>query len=204
VIIYLIDGYNVLHQLVRREPQAGPEARPGAWRGGSPRPAGAIDDLEDKRGRLIDRIASFMGATSDNAIIVFDSHSEALQKSESATARVQVYFGSFSESADAIIERETFSRSAGENVVVVSSDSTLQKVVFKTNVTRLSSRQFVQELQEHTRKVANTSNCITMSHRVEERVGPETLERLKALRESLEKGKPGPAVDHKGNSEGVD
>lgn len=204
MIIYLIDGYNVLHQLVRREPQAGPGARPEAWRGGSPRSAGAIDDLEDKRGRLIDRIASFMGATSDNAIIVFDSHSEALQKSESATARVQVYFGSFSESADAIIERETFLRSAGGNVVVVSSDSTLQKVVFKTNVTRLSSRQFVQELQEHTRKVANTSNCITMSHRVEERVGPETLERLKALRESLEKGKPGPAVDHNGNSEGVD
>jgi predicted RNA-binding protein with PIN domain len=155
--------------------------------------AGSLVDLEDQRRRLIDRIASFMGATSDTAIIVFDSHAEALQKSESATARVQVYFGSFSESADTIIERETYSRSAGESVVVVSSDYNLQKTVFKTNVTRRSSRQFVLELQEHTKKVANSSNCITMSHRVEERVGPETLERLKALREALEKAEPGPS-----------
>ncbi len=117
---------------------------------------GSLVDLEDQRRRLIDHIASFMGATSDTAIIVFDSHAEALQKSESATARVQVYFGSFSESADTIIERETYSRSAGESVVVVSSDYNLQKTVFKTNVTRRSSRQFVHELQEHTKKVANS------------------------------------------------
>ena len=209
--IYLIDGYNVLHQLVGRSP-----ARPsGALGEQAPRHSevvagaapmtafaqgepgvpqtGSLVDLEDQRRRLIDRIASFMGATSDTAIIVFDSHAEALQKSESATARVQVYFGSFSESADTIIERETYSRSAGESVVVVSSDYNLQKTVFKTNVTRRSSRQFVLELQEHTKKVANSSNCITMSHRVEERVGPETLERLKALREALEKAEPGPS-----------
>ena len=210
--VYLIDGYNVLHQLVGRpagrDPGHSTQVAP-AWQppeaGSSSReasalPEGAPDtaqsrslaDLDDQRRRLIDRIASFIGATSDTAIIVFDSHSQALQKSESATARVQVYFGSFSESADAIIERETYARSAGENVIVVSSDYNLQKTVFKANVTRRSSRQFVLELQEHTRKVANASNCITMSHRVEERVGPETLERLKALREALEGGKPGP------------
>ena len=209
--IYLIDGYNVLHQLVGRSPARPAGAvgehtprQPAAALGPSPVTAfaqaepgapqtGSLVDLEDQRRRLIDRIASFMGATSDTAIIVFDSHAEALQKSESATARVQVYFGSFSESADTIIERETYSRSAGESVVVVSSDYNLQKTVLKTNVTRRSSRQFVLELQEHTKKVANSSNCITMSHRVEERVGPETLERLKALREALEKEEPGPS-----------
>ena len=80
--------------------------------------------------------------------MVFDSHAQMLQKQESATANVEVYFGSFSRSADSIIEREVFALSAGENVIVVSSDYQLQKTIFRPNVIRRSSRQFVADLQE--------------------------------------------------------
>jgi predicted RNA-binding protein with PIN domain len=162
--VYLIDGYNVLHQLVGQR---------------------GVADLEDERGRLIDRIASYMGGTSDRAIIVFDSRTQVLQKTESATANVDIYFGSFSRSADSIIEREVYALNTGESVVVVSSDYQLQQTILRPNVIRRSSRQFVDDLQEHTKRIAISPNCITMNHRIEDRVDPKTVDRLKALRDEL-------------------
>ncbi len=98
---------------------------------------------------------------------------------------MEVYFGSFLRSADSIIEKEVFALSAGESVVVVSSDYQLQKTIFRPNVIRRSSRQFVGDLQEHTKSVANPENCITMSHRIEERIDPGTVDKLKALLDQL-------------------
>lgn len=163
--VYVIDGYNLLHELLGHR---------------------AIGDLEEERKRLIDRIASYMGGTSDRAIVVFDSRRQVLQKVESATANVDVYFGSFSRSADSIIEREVYALSAGENVVAVSSDYGLQKTIFRPNVVRRSSRQFVLDLQEHTKRIANSRSCITMRHRIEDRLDPVVVERLRELREHLE------------------
>ena len=189
--VYLIDGYNVLHQLLGHHRGGEQPGREQTWQGPAGQAPAAIPgppslpDLEDERRRLVDRIASYMGGTSDRAIVVFDSHSQMLQKTESATANVDVYFGSFSRSADSIIEREVYTVIAGDNVVVVSSDYQLQKTVFLPNVIRRSSRQFVADLQEHTKRIANPQNCITMSHRVEERVDPDTMDRLKALRDEL-------------------
>ena len=162
--VYLIDGYNVLHQFLGQS---------------------GVDDLEDERRRLIDRIASYMGGTTDRAIVVFDSRAQALQKIESATARVEVYFGSFSRSADSIIEREVYALDSGESVVVVTSDYQLQQTILRPNVIRRSSRQFVGDLQEHTKRIAISPNCITMNHRIEDRIDPSTVDRLKALRDEL-------------------
>ena len=162
--VYVIDGYNVLHELLGHAD---------------------IVDLEDERNRMVDQIASYMGGTSDRAIVVFDSRMQVLQKIESATANVDVYFGSFSRSADSIIEREVYALSAGENVVAVSSDYQLQKTIFRPNVIRRSSRQFVGDLQENTKRIANRDKCITIGHRIEERIDPGTVDRLKALRDEL-------------------
>jgi predicted RNA-binding protein with PIN domain len=164
VTVYLIDGYNLLHQVLGHK---------------------EIQDLEDERTRLVDRIASYMGGSSDRAIIVFDAAGQLLQKHESATKNVQVYFGSFSRSADSIIEREAFNISQGEGVVVVTSDYELQRTTFRPNVIRQSSRQFAEELQEHTKSIANSPECTTMSHRIEDRMDPGTVDRLKRLREKL-------------------
>jgi predicted RNA-binding protein with PIN domain len=143
-------------------------------------------DLDDERRRLLDDIASFMGRTSDQAIVVFDSREEALERSESATAQVDVYFGSFSRSADSIIEREVYALSPGESVIVVSSDYQLQKTIFLPNVVRLSSRQFASELHKDKKRIANYTDRITMSLRVEERVPSDTLEQLSRLRDGLQ------------------
>ncbi|MHB9150488.1 MAG: NYN domain-containing protein [Thermoleophilia bacterium] len=171
--VFLIDGYNVMHELRRSE---------GRDQEGDLAPG----QLEDERARLLDRIASFMGGTPDRAIVVFDSSNASLQKGQSATTNVQIYFGSLERSADAIIERVTYSLSAAENVVVVTSDYGLQKTIFLRNVTRCSSRQFVSDLQHHTREVAISEKCTNMMHRVEDRIDPESLEHLKELRKRLE------------------
>jgi predicted RNA-binding protein with PIN domain len=221
--VYLIDGYNLLHQIVaqrdspggsrgrrrsgRERPvtvlqhgtdaQRGSRTRSGAQHGtGTDAPddrghgTGTVADLEDERRRLLDRIASFMGGTSDRAIVVFDSRTQMLQKSESATAQVDVYFGSFSQSADSIIEREVYALSAGENVIVVSSDYQLQKTIFVPNVVRMSSRQFAAELQDDTQRIANHQKCITISPRIEDRIPTSTFEKLARLRDELEQQDP--------------
>jgi predicted RNA-binding protein with PIN domain len=175
VTVYLIDGYNVLHELRRSEGRESErDLAPG--------------ELEDERSHLVDRVASFMGGTPDRALVVFDSHSSALQRAQSATPNVEVYFGSLKRSADSIIERVTYAISAAESVVVVTSDYGLQKTIFIPNVTRRSSRQFVADLQHHTREVANSEKCINMVHRVEDRIDSESLDRLKELRRRLEEG----------------
>ncbi len=162
--VYVIDGYNLLHQLIGHR---------------------QVDDLEDERRRLIDLVASYMGRTSDRAIIVFDARTQALQKQQTATRNVDIYFGSFRRSADSIVEREVYALSTGETVIAVSSDYNLQKTIFRPNVTRLSSRQFAAELQRHTKTIAISKNCITMAHRVEDRIDSETVEKLRALRDEL-------------------
>lgn len=173
---YLIDGYNVMHELRRAE-------------GAALRDDLAAGELEDERNRLLDRIYSLMGGTSDRAVVVFDSHNPSLHRGQSATANVEVYFGSLERSADAIIERVTYRLHAAENVVVVTSDYGLQKTIFLPNVMRRSARQFVADLQHHTREVANSENCIRMVHRVEDRIDPESRRGLEALRRRLE-GRP--------------
>lgn len=174
--VYLIDGYNVMHEFRRAE---GRELRDDL----------APGELEDERTRLLDRIYSFMGGSSDRAVVVFDSQSPSLHRGQSATPNVEVFFGSLERSADDIIERVTYRLSTAENVVVVTSDYGLQKTIFLPNVTRRSARQFVADLQHHTREVANSKNCITMVHRVEDRIDTESRRRLEALRRRLE-GRP--------------
>jgi predicted RNA-binding protein with PIN domain len=201
VSIYLIDGYNLLHQLWHRPgwrtQQLGGEAsasysplRGSKRRRSQPHNDATVapedpPDLEDERRRLIDRIASYMGGTNDRAVVVFDSHEEALQKIETATSQVEVHFGTFSISADAVIEREVYAAN-GESIVVVSSDRELQQTTFVPNVIRKSSRQFATDLQEHTKKIANSRNCTTMGHRIEDRISASTLEKLSRLRDEPE------------------
>lgn len=68
----------------------------------------------------------------------------------------------------------------------MTSDYLLQQTTFRPNVIRKSSRQFAADLQDDTKRIAISQNCITMSHRIEDRIEPETADRLKALRESLQ------------------
>lgn len=175
--LYLIDGYNVLHALLKAE------GREGAL----------IDQgLERERNRLIDRLASYMAGTSDRAVAVFDSKRSRLERSETASRNVEVYFGSLARSADAIIERVAYRLRRDETVVVVSSDYVVQQTVFSPAqgefpVVRESAAQFVSDMMESARSVAHTQAGPGSAQRVEDRLTPEVLERLRALRDDLQR-----------------
>lgn len=182
--VYLIDGYNVVHEF-RKQGMDGdvpmdPEGR------------------SLLRQRLIDRVASLVGAAGDRAVIVFDSQGGMLQERVDAIPGVDVLFGSFEESADSIIERVAYSLNEGENVVVVTSDYELQRTTYRTNIQRRSAREFVLNLQDDTKKVANRSDCIRMGHRVEDGLSEEVLARLREVRDRTDRGESG-SVRRKGS-----
>jgi predicted RNA-binding protein with PIN domain len=179
VTVLVIDGYNLLHALIKADGRRELGERLEEGR------------LEDERHRLLDRIASYLGGTRDRAIVVFDAKKSKLEKQAASGKNLEVFFGSFDRSADAIIEREAYSLPEEESIVVVSSDYDVQKTVFRGSVTRRSSAQFVQDLNDHTKKVAEFRNCITIGHRVEDRIDAGTLKRLQALRDALEGRQPG-------------
>jgi predicted RNA-binding protein with PIN domain len=178
VTVLVIDGYNLLHAMIRAE---------GRRELGETLEEGR---LEDERHHLLDRVASYLGGTRDRAIVVFDARKSKLEKQSVSARNVEVFFGSFDRSADSIIERVAYTLPEYEGIIVVSSDYDVQKTVFRANVTRRSSAQFVQDLTDHTKKVAEFGNCTTMGHRVEDRIDAETLRRLQALREALEGRQP--------------
>ena len=174
--VFIIDGYNVLHELRRHQGKEAHGARldPGA--------------LADERARLVDRIASSWGARRIAPSWYSIATRRRCRKRSLQRPMSRCTSARFERSADAIIERTAYVLRAAENVVVVTSDYGLQKTVFTSSVMRQSSRQFVDELQSHTRKVANSTDCTTMVHRVEERIDATSLERLKSLRDCLAEG----------------
>lgn len=176
--LFLIDGYNVLHALFRAEGVPQPEDGMG-W--------------EQARERLVDRLASFMAGTADRAIAVFDSKRSRLERSENASQNVEVYFGSFVHSADAVIERVAYRVREDETVVVVSSDLEVQQTVFSPTqgrfpVVRRSADQFVREIWEGARSIAeHAQRSAPLAHRVEDRLSENELRLLRRLREQLER-----------------
>ena len=140
-------------------------------------------------GRAWNRTLSFifsMARDLNSSCSVSSSWSASFRRfRDRVSASVKYSASAFSKSADSIIEKEAFSISQGESVVVVTSDYELQRTTFRPNVIRQSSRQFAEELQEHTKRIAISPECITMSHRIEDRIDPGTVDRLKVLREKL-------------------
>lgn len=175
VTIFLIDGYNLLHALLKMERRGGRDL-----------------DLEQERIRLLDRLASYMGGRKDRAIAVFDSNKSKLEKAQYTSRNVEAYFGSFQRSADAIIERAAYELRQDETIVVVTSDYALQQTVFSPNagnhsVVRQSSAQFIAEMSADAMQVAKKSNGPKVEHRVEDALSPESAAKLRQLRDRLAK-----------------
>ena len=171
--LLIVDGYNVL--------------RSGSRYKGMPEEDYTDDAFNRKREALLNDVATFAGSEYE-AVIVFDGGDNIF--SDGATERyggVRVMFSPAGWSADRVIER--LARGARERqreTLVVSSDATIQDTVFAGGVTRMSAEGFCREL-------ASTweENHLTFTPRpatknkVEGRISPDSLDRLKALRDSL-------------------
>ena len=170
--LLIVDGYNVLRSgqryvHMRREEDYTHET------------------FNKVRESLISDVAAFAG-TEYKAIIVFDAadNPESAGKTE-RIGGVKVVFSPYGSSADKVIEK--LAHDARENrleVMVVTSDATIQDTVFGGGVDRMSADGFSHEMGEYYEDARlDDSPKVARKNTVAERIPADTLARLKALRD---------------------
>lgn len=103
--------------------------------------------LEAKRKKLLIQVLNCTNYKNYDKKIVFDSKQQSFDYSEKIND-IEVIYSGYRKSADAIIENIVHSNSSlYDKIIVVTSDYSIQKVIFGLkNTIRKSSREFFQEL----------------------------------------------------------
>lgn len=139
-LLYLVDGYNVLHAL---------DDVP-------------LDNLAMAREKVIDLVCDFAGYVSAICVLVFDAY---LQDSSKATVterdNITIVYTKANQTADMWIEEKSKELSEKYRLIVVTSDRLEQVSVFSSDAFRLSSREFLARYNNmrknltHTEKASN-------------------------------------------------
>ncbi len=173
--LLLVDGYNVLRSGSRyvhlRE-----------------NPDYTDDVLNKSREALINDVIAYMGRDYTEGVIVFDGGANALSVgSDERVGDVRVVFTPAGVSADQRIEKLAHeARERGWEVMVVSSDATVQDTVFGGGVDRMSSNGFSRESELMDEEVRlDEAPKVASKRTVEGRIDPAVVDKLKALRDSL-------------------
>ncbi len=121
-LLYLVDGYNVLHAL---------EDAP-------------LDNLTMGREKVIDLVCDFAGYVSASLVLIFDAYLQDSSKaSVSVRDNITVVYTRNGQTADMYIEEKARELSDKYRIIVVSSDNLEQLSVFSAGAFRLSSREFL-------------------------------------------------------------
>lgn len=171
--LLIVDGYNVLRSGSRyRHMRA---------------MADYTDEVYNKcREALINDVIAHMGRDYCEAYLVFDGRDNEFSTGvPERIGGVQVVFSPAGLSADTVIEKLAFdARSRGVEVMVVTSDATIQDTVFGLGVDRMSADGFSREaelLDQEARLDENPK--ATVKNTVGERIDASTLAQLEALRD---------------------
>jgi predicted RNA-binding protein with PIN domain len=167
--VYIVDGYNVLHALFR-----------GAEK----------EEIFARRDWLADRLAGFAALRGARVVLVFDGTGPQTTSSQPIRgAPVEVVFAGGRFTADTLIARRIASQPADVQVVVVSADQEVQRTASRAGVSRMTPRELGAELGSETQTgqaLDSASGSHRMPTRLEDKVDPETLRRLEALRHKPE------------------
>ena len=121
-LLYLIDGYNVMH----------------AMEGIS------LDDLTMAREKVIDLVCDFAGYVSASCVLIFDAYlQDASRASVSTRDNITVVYTRSRQTADMYIEAKSKELKDQYRIIVVTSDALEQLSVFSSDAFRLSSREFL-------------------------------------------------------------
>lgn len=167
----IVDGYNVL--------------RSGSRYRAITQPDYTDDSFNTARERLVNDVIDFAGRDSE-AYIVYDGGGNAYSEGVPETVgRVKIIFSPAGSSADKVIERLAHEgRTRGMEVLVVTSDATVQDTVFGGGVDRMSANGFSREmemLEEDVRQ--DEAPAVARKTTLGDRVDAETLAKLQALRD---------------------
>lgn len=145
------------------------------------------DWLNRAREMLINDVVHFAGREW-RATIVFDGGGNEESTGESRkVGGVRVQFSPAGSSADKVIEKLAFEgRENGYEVMVVTSDATIQDTVFGLGVDRMSAEGFSLEIDRYYDEVRLDETPKTATKRtVADRIDARTLAKLKALRDGM-------------------
>lgn len=173
--ILIVDGYNVLrsgsrYRFMRQQPDY------------------TFEKYNQVREALISDVAAFAGSEYQSVTVVFD----AAENAESAgkvqkVGRVRVVFSPYGSTADKVIEKLAHdAREANYEVLVVTSDATIQDTVFGGMVTRMSANGFSNEIEDlHDEAKADEHARTRRKATVADRLDGDVVDKLKALRDCL-------------------
>lgn len=170
--LLIVDGYNVLRSGSRYVHMRNQEDY-------------TYEKFNMVREALISDVAAYAGSEY-RAIIVFDAADNPESAGKTQTiGGVKVMFSPFGSSADKVIEKLSHdARERRVEVMVVTSDASVQDAVFGGGVDRMSANGFSLEMDDLSDE-ADLDRTIKAAQKntVADRISPDVLKRLKALRD---------------------
>ena len=163
----IVDGYNVIHHWAEDE---------------------KIENirLEEAREDLIHALNSYSGYMDYETILVFDAYAQEDQiVREEVRGRIRVVFTEKNRTADSYIEKLVYTLPKPYTVKVVTSDYTLQRMVLAGGGERISSREFLEEIQYSKKRMARharTKATVTDANKLEDYMSETVLRQMKKMR----------------------
>ncbi len=167
---YYVDGYNVLHKSSLLRPLA-------------------LEDFEAARDALIDKVALFCVGSGKRAVIVFDGrgrHQPQNAPPPPGVSGLEIVYSPANLSADAVIERMVYKAGNRLDIVVVSNDRGLREVCRGMGALVMEADNFLATVRETKQGITGAmqkSRKDPAPDRLEDRLDPETIARLKATKE---------------------
>ena len=173
--LLIVDGYNVLRSGSRYK------------RIVADNPDYTDDAFNRARETLINDVVSFAGHDW-KAVIVFDAGENRFSTGAQETVGgVRIRFSPAGSSADKVIEK--LAHDARERMVetlVVTSDGGIQDTVFGFGIDRMSAEGFSHEMSMHYEEARlDETPKVAEKRTIAGRIDPQTLEKLKALRDRM-------------------
>ena len=170
--LLIVDGYNVLRSGSRYRSYTEPDY--------------TDDAFNAAREALINDVICYSGRDW-SSVIVFDGGDNEFSDGQPQTVGgVRIIFSPAGQSADKVIEKlARDARQRQVEVMVVTSDATVQDTVFGFGVDRMSAEGFSREMRMHFEEArADKQPEVSKKNTVAERIDADTLAKLESLRDS--------------------
>lgn len=164
-----IDGYNVIN----------------SWRELRQENTGS---MENSRMKLKDILLNYGVYNGYKIFLVFDAHLQAgsIEKKEKVNKNLTIVFTKEGETADSFIERYVNDIGRRYEVVVVTSDSLEQQLIFQRGAVRMSSIEFYHEIKSIENKIRkeNIKKQTEKRCSLKDRIDRNTADKLEEMRRS--------------------
>ena len=144
--------------------------------------------FEAARQTLIDKLHNYGVFKACKIILVFDAHKVigSIEKEEEINKNISVIFTKDGETADGYIEKRVNSLGRKHEIVVVTSDSLEQQIVFQRGAVRMSSLEFYNEVVKIEKSIKLKTDKNKSIHRniISDNIDGKTAKILEEIRRS--------------------